>query len=98
MSNGKVNIVISDKRCNKCNSYMEYRSHKEITDKILSQPYYFKYWHYCSNCGVVQHYEEAKVINNKENINKSENLVNQNQVRTIGAYMNTYNGETPPWE
>lgn len=40
---------------------MERRSHKAITKKELSQPYFFSEWDYCPNCHFIQHYEQYKV-------------------------------------
>lgn len=57
--------VLSNIKCKNCNGIAEKRVHKEITERTLNQPYYFKEWIYCKNCRYVQHFEKMKVINKK---------------------------------
>lgn len=49
--------------CPKCQTPMYKNRHKEITPKILKQPYYFTEWFVCPNCKYVQHFEKNKVKN-----------------------------------
>ncbi len=53
-------------RKNEKHGQMERRTHKEITDKIKRQAYYFKMWDYCLQCKYIQLYEEEKVWNNTQ--------------------------------
>ena len=65
--------VLNNINCKNCKKIAEKRTHKEITEKHLKQPYYFKEWDYCRNCKHVQHYEDMKVWNNN---NKGKDLRN----------------------
>lgn len=48
-------------KCPKCKEMMVRRKHRELTAKILTQPYYFSEWDYCWRCQHLQHYEKFKV-------------------------------------
>lgn len=50
--------------CPKCGKIMQTRTHKQITQKLLAQPYYCMYWCYCVPCRHLQHYENAKIWRN----------------------------------
>jgi len=52
--------------CPKCRQKMERRTHKEITDKVLAQAYYYSEWDYCTSCNHVQHYEQYKTYNKND--------------------------------
>jgi uncharacterized protein with PIN domain len=63
----KSSVSIGEgQNCPKCFKPMERREHRNITDKILRQPYYYSEWDICKPCGHIQHYEHKKVFNNNE--------------------------------
>ena len=35
--------------CPRCGQLTQIREHKELTDKILAQPFYYSRWFYCDN-------------------------------------------------
>ena len=41
---------------------MEIRKHREITEKLLRQPYYFTQWQFCRRCKYVQYREQFRVV------------------------------------
>lgn len=49
--------------CRRCKNQTEKRTHKEITEKLRKQPYYFTEWDRCPACGWIQLYEAKKVWN-----------------------------------
>lgn len=59
-------VLRQGKECPKCKNQMQRRGHKEIDSKILSQPYYFTEWDYCTNCNYLQHYDEMKRYNKND--------------------------------
>jgi hypothetical protein len=77
-------IIIGDGfECPKCNKAMQRREHKEMTPKILSQPYYFAFWDCCTPCRHMQHYEEAKVYNKNKKGEYFKNVDNVEQEATL---------------
>lgn len=40
--------------------------HKELTRKMLEQPYFFARWFHCPACGHFQMLEKYKVFNNSK--------------------------------
>lgn len=47
--------------CKKCGKTMQRFEHPNGWRPRKEQPYYFRYWDNC-RCGVIQHYESAKVV------------------------------------
>ena len=66
----KYAIIGEGNNCPKCGKPMQRREHKEITQKILNQPYYFSEWDVCRPCHHIQMYEYKKVFNNKGRFTK----------------------------
>jgi hypothetical protein len=59
-------LGISDKRCHRCNEHLEAREHTALTDKQLTQPFYYRRWFQCVNdqCSTtLVMFEEDKVVN-----------------------------------
>lgn len=56
----KVIKKLSIEECPKCKGIMERRSHREITEKMLTHDYFFSEWDFCKKCKHVQHYEKFK--------------------------------------
>lgn len=57
--------------CPRCHRYTEIREHTEITEKHLTQPFYYSRWFRCNNarCQVTQYMpEEFKVFKEKREI------------------------------
>ncbi len=50
--------------CKRCSKELEERTHSEITEKILKQPYYFSKWYVCRDCNFIQLVEKFKIKNN----------------------------------
>lgn len=48
-------------RCRRCGKTMIRCAHKKGWKPKKDQPYYFEYWDKCK-CGMLQHYEAAKVM------------------------------------
>lgn len=44
--------------CPKCGKLMQHYGHKEITAKMLQQPYYYSEWDRCWGCRHMQMYKE----------------------------------------
>jgi hypothetical protein len=61
--------------CLKYSKEMIFRWHNQITDKLLSQPYYYKQWYYCKPCNHVQFNPNDKIINN--NYKKYIDVINK---------------------
>jgi len=59
-------VLCEGAECPHCHQRMERRKHKEITDKVLKQSYYFSQWDFCKTCNHVQHYDKYKVYNKNE--------------------------------
>jgi len=67
MGHSKKNIYKqSDKECRKCGLLLQEVSHKEVTDKILRQEFYYLRWYKCPSCHWQLNLEEDKVWNNSE--------------------------------
>lgn len=49
--------------CPKCQARLKTNHHRALTDKMLTQPYFFYSWLVCSKCRYVQHFEDRKVYN-----------------------------------
>lgn len=47
-------------KCHRCQRTMKRYGHRPEWKPSHSQPYYFRYWDKCK-CGMLQHYESAKV-------------------------------------
>jgi len=62
----KASVIGSGENCPKCSKPMQRREHSEIGPKQRKAWYYFKEWDYCPQCHHLQHYEWAKVFNNKK--------------------------------
>lgn len=62
----RYKVLGQGKPCPKCKNPMENRTHKEIDQRVLFQPFYFTEWDYCRNCNHVQHYEHFKRWNNTD--------------------------------
>ena len=60
-----ITVGESEFQCKQCRGKMIIRKHKEITDKLRKQYYYFSQWDYCGNCNKVYFNEEFKHINRK---------------------------------
>ncbi len=54
---------IGDMECIKCNTMMLEVSHKEITQKLLSRPFYYSKWFKCPECNLLLNRVEDKVHN-----------------------------------
>lgn len=54
-------LVGAGERCRKCRGQMERFGHGHLWKPKQTQPYYFRYWDKC-RCGMLQHYEAAKVM------------------------------------
>jgi len=73
-SNKRVFLGISGDKCPHCNQNLFLFGHKELTEKLLSQPYYFSKWGKCDNCGHIQHYEKYKVFKGESPIQEGSDL------------------------
>lgn len=60
-----ITVGRSETSCPQCNGNMIIRGHKEITQKLKSQYYYFTQWDYCTACRKVFFDERFRVINSK---------------------------------
>lgn len=54
-------ICVGDgEKCQRCKRHMKRYRHGQNWKPKHSQPYYFDYWDKCQ-CGMLQHYEAAKI-------------------------------------
>ncbi len=72
----RYDIIGTGEKCPKCSQLMQRREHKEIGERILNQPFYFREWDYCIDCNHIQHYEYLKVNNDNK---KSKELLRKLQ-------------------
>lgn len=70
MSNlNKYNILDKGENlCSKCSAPMQRREWKILSEKRISQPYYFSEWDVCLDCGMIQMYEKFKVFNKNQTV------------------------------
>ena len=61
MSKKKSPQVGTGENCRKCGKQMKRFRHYDNWKPMKNQPYYFDYWDKCK-CGMLQHYEKAKVM------------------------------------
>lgn len=56
--------------CHRCGKPTEIREHAEITEKILSQPFYYCRWYRCTNkeCATTLIMHRKHKVQNKKNI------------------------------
>jgi len=59
-------VVGPGNACPKCHLAMERRAHKDISEKVLKQAYYYTTWDYCIACSHLQHYEQYKRYNRND--------------------------------
>ena len=60
-----ITVGESEYKCRQCHCKMIVRKHKEITNKLRKQYYYFTQWDYCGTCNKVFFNEEFKKLNPK---------------------------------
>ena len=59
--NGSSGKTGAGQNCPKCSAPMDRRRHTASWRPKAGQPFYYEFWDYCSGCGHLQHYDQAKV-------------------------------------
>lgn len=83
--NKSITLDPSGNNCKHCSYPLVWKEHKEITQKQLRGPFYFKQWESCINCHAVFTHEKDKVYKNagakKQFMNNHHRYMQQQEER-----------------
>jgi predicted nucleic-acid-binding Zn-ribbon protein len=93
--------------CPRCGDISIVREHIEITEKLLSQPFYYSKWYICKNkhCKTTIFYDEGhrvypKLHRNVKITGNRDKYLNTNKHTTLGSDLSInqeHYSSTPPW-